>query len=164
MTRTLGFLASIVLAASVGAAAENHSPRTRSLEDHTAIGRQPAALEVGAQQVFRSLNSSVTSTSQPAGGPWQASAVEQPRLASGGEADGSGPNAANRRARARGETSATAPDSSGRETTPPGDPAVEDVREESAAAAGQLPQTSTILPLLGLIGLGSLVAGFFARR
>jgi hypothetical protein len=27
----------------------------------------------------------------------------------------------------------------------------------------QLPQTSTILPLLGLIGLGSLVAGFFAR-
>jgi hypothetical protein len=29
---------------------------------------------------------------------------------------------------------------------------------------GQLPQTSTMLPLLGLIGLGSLVAGFFARR
>jgi hypothetical protein len=29
---------------------------------------------------------------------------------------------------------------------------------------GQLPQTSTILPLLGLIGLGSLVAGLFARR
>lgn len=29
---------------------------------------------------------------------------------------------------------------------------------------GQLPQTSTILPLLGLIGLGSLVAGFFARQ
>ena len=29
---------------------------------------------------------------------------------------------------------------------------------------GQLPQTSTILPLLGLIGLASLVAGFFARR
>lgn len=31
-------------------------------------------------------------------------------------------------------------------------------------ANGQLPQTSTILPLLGLIGLGSLVAGLFARR
>jgi hypothetical protein len=29
---------------------------------------------------------------------------------------------------------------------------------------GELPQTSTILPLLGLIGLGSLVAGFFARH
>jgi hypothetical protein len=27
-----------------------------------------------------------------------------------------------------------------------------------------LPQTSTILPLLGLIGLGSLIAGLFARR
>ena len=33
-----------------------------------------------------------------------------------------------------------------------------------ANANGQLPQTSTILPLLGLIGLGSLVAGLFARR
>jgi hypothetical protein len=33
-----------------------------------------------------------------------------------------------------------------------------------AVSNGQLPQTSTILPLLGLIGLGSLVAGFFARR
>src|SRR6266498_843334 len=32
-----------------------------------------------------------------------------------------------------------------------------------ATANGQLPQTSTILPLLGLIGLGSLVAGLFAR-
>lgn len=31
-------------------------------------------------------------------------------------------------------------------------------------ANGQLPQTSTILPMLGLIGLGSLVAGLFARR
>jgi hypothetical protein len=39
---------------------------------------------------------------------------------------------------------------------------------ESASADGmpaqQLPQTSTFLPLLGLIGLGSLVAGLFARR
>ena len=34
----------------------------------------------------------------------------------------------------------------------------------SVGANGQLPQTSTILPLLGLIGLGSLVAGLFARR
>ena len=38
----------------------------------------------------------------------------------------------------------------------------EDAR--SARASAQLPQTSTLLPLLGLIGLGSLVAGFFARR
>ena len=36
--------------------------------------------------------------------------------------------------------------------------------EEAALNNGQLPQTSTILPLLGLIGLGSLVAGFFSRR
>ena len=35
---------------------------------------------------------------------------------------------------------------------------------EEATANGQLPQTSTILPLLGLIGLGSLIAGLFARR
>ena len=35
---------------------------------------------------------------------------------------------------------------------------------DNTTAAGQLPQTSTILPLLGLIGLGSLVAGFFARK
>ena len=34
---------------------------------------------------------------------------------------------------------------------------------DDAVNNGQLPQTSTILPLLGLIGLGSLVAGFFAR-
>lgn len=35
---------------------------------------------------------------------------------------------------------------------------------EDGMPAQQLPQTSTILPLLGLIGLGSLVAGLFARR
>jgi hypothetical protein len=35
---------------------------------------------------------------------------------------------------------------------------------DDAVNSGQLPQTSTILPLLGLIGLGSLVAGFFARH
>jgi hypothetical protein len=37
-------------------------------------------------------------------------------------------------------------------------------QQRSESANGQLPQTSTMLPLLGLIGLGSLVAGFFARR
>lgn len=35
---------------------------------------------------------------------------------------------------------------------------------DDAVNNGQLPQSSTILPLLGLIGLGSLVAGFFARQ
>ena len=35
---------------------------------------------------------------------------------------------------------------------------------DDGTSTQQLPQTSTILPLLGLIGLGSLVAGLFARR
>ena len=34
----------------------------------------------------------------------------------------------------------------------------------SGNSSAELPQTSTILPLLGLLGLGSLVAGLFARR
>lgn len=42
------------------------------------------------------------------------------------------------------------------------DSATETANETTANR--QLPQTSTILPLLGLIGLGSLVAGLFARR
>ena len=41
---------------------------------------------------------------------------------------------------------------------------VAQVDETPGTNNGQLPQTSTILPLLGLIGLGSLVAGFFARH
>jgi hypothetical protein len=37
--------------------------------------------------------------------------------------------------------------------------------DESAQNAGEsLPQTSTVLPLLGLVGVGSLIAGFFMRR
>jgi hypothetical protein len=36
--------------------------------------------------------------------------------------------------------------------------------ETATGGTRLLPQTSTILPLLGLIGLGSLVVGFFARR
>ncbi len=53
--------------------------------------------------------------------------------------------------------------------TPAPSPAIEKSASTShpgneAPANGQLPQTSTILPLLGLIGLGSLVAGLFARR
>ena len=47
------------------------------------------------------------------------------------------------------------------------DPSAQNMAQDDATPAtsnGQLPQTSTILPLLGLIGLGSLVAGFFARH
>jgi len=36
--------------------------------------------------------------------------------------------------------------------------------EPRTISSAELPQTSTILPLLGLLGLGSLVAGLFARR
>lgn len=39
-----------------------------------------------------------------------------------------------------------------------------DPAEDGSPNRAQLPQTSTILPLLGLIGLGSLLAGLFARR
>lgn len=37
-------------------------------------------------------------------------------------------------------------------------------QDPRTATSAELPQTSTILPLLGLLGLGSLVAGLFARR
>lgn len=37
-------------------------------------------------------------------------------------------------------------------------------KEPGITSSAELPQTSTILPLLGLLGLGSLVAGLFARR
>jgi hypothetical protein len=37
-------------------------------------------------------------------------------------------------------------------------------QDPRTASSAELPQTSTILPLLGLLGLGSLVAGLFARR
>jgi cobalamin biosynthesis Mg chelatase CobN len=37
-------------------------------------------------------------------------------------------------------------------------------KQDAHTSSAELPQTSTILPLLGLLGLGSLVAGLFARR
>jgi hypothetical protein len=39
-----------------------------------------------------------------------------------------------------------------------------DEASANLATEAPLPQTSTILPLLGFIGLGSLVVGLFARR
>lgn len=58
---------------------------------------------------------------------------------------------------------------SGGQTTTTGDrakriEAVDERSENVGKESAPLPQTSTILPLLGLIGLGSLVAGLFARR
>jgi hypothetical protein len=54
----------------------------------------------------------------------------------------------------------TAPASKGIQKTPQGEGQDPGIGKGSA----ELPQTSTILPLLGLLGLGSLVAGLFARR
>ena len=54
-------------------------------------------------------------------------------------------------------TTASQPSPSGAQATATG-------AQTPAVGNGELPQTSTILPLLGLIGLGSLVAGFFSRR
>ena len=47
-------------------------------------------------------------------------------------------------------------------TTPQADTAGDS--PPSQASAGNLPGTSTVLPLLGLVGLCSLVTGFFVRR
>jgi hypothetical protein len=58
-------------------------------------------------------------------------------------------------------------------STPPGtttNPQSKSIQASTQSAdprttsSAELPQTSTILPLLGLLGLGSLVAGLFARR
>jgi len=53
-------------------------------------------------------------------------------------------------------------------TTAPGSKGIQERAQGEDPGTGnssaELPQTSTILPLLGLLGLGSLVAGLFARR
>jgi cobalamin biosynthesis Mg chelatase CobN len=59
----------------------------------------------------------------------------------------------------------TAPNSTSNATSASPKGAIESAAaNDQGAGNSQLPQTSTILPLLGLIGLGSLVAGLFARR
>ena len=67
------------------------------------------------------------------------------------------------------QSTAAAHDSSPRPATAKTQSGIESLGSASGEAVtgtaeAQLPQTSTILPLLGLIGLGSLVAGLFARR
>jgi hypothetical protein len=58
----------------------------------------------------------------------------------------------------------TAQQSSSSEPTAQQEGTSQNAASNDVNASQQLPQTSTILPLLGLIGLGSLVAGLFARR
>ena len=115
MTRVVVFLATTLLAASLGAVAQNNSNTT---------AQDPAV------------------TAQNSTSPQSASA----------------PNSA--------APSAGANDSGRQATTakPPGNVKDSAPGQEMAGDPAQLPQTSTILPLLGLIGLGSLIAGFFARR
>jgi hypothetical protein len=86
---------------------------------------------------------------QPVGGSQPSSDVKQ-----GPRASSSRPTATNDSV----EAAATANSNDSVEQT------ASDEDTRSARANAQLPQTSTLLPLLGLIGLGSLVAGFFARR
>jgi hypothetical protein len=63
------------------------------------------------------------------------------------------------------QSTPAARDSSSNSTTASPDRTIEgSASDDPAIPNGQLPQTSTILPLLGLVGLGSLVAGLFARR
>jgi hypothetical protein len=65
-------------------------------------------------------------------------------------------------------TSATVPTAvapaSAAQSEAPESAQADDPQGSEVRSAKQLPQTSTFLPLLGLIGLGSLVAGLFARR
>ena len=158
MTRTLSLLITAVLLASAGRSAESLSLRQAAPLHPAAIlarglalaGSQPAA---AARPDFSAYPRQAANATR--------AHVEAASLAADGKQ--SGPAEAAKPASGRGETAATG-DSPGGQTTSGASPAVQDVSQEPVTTSGQLPQTSTILPLLGLIGLGSLVAGFFARR
>ncbi len=95
------------------------------------------------------------------------SAASSPAAVSqtGSQTSTSMPMAAPGGSRNSAQSAPAARDSSGNATTASPNPAIEgSASNDPATPNGQLPQTSTILPLLGLIGLGSLVAGLFARR
>jgi hypothetical protein len=115
MTRAVVFLATTLLAASLGAVAQNNSNTT---------AQNPAVM-------------------------MQDSASPQSASAQNSAAPSAGANDSARQA-------TTAKSGANVKDSAPG--------QETAGDPAQLPQTSTILPLLGLIGLGSLIAGFFARR
>jgi len=61
-----------------------------------------------------------------------------------------------------GQTSATTSDQNGNQVRHISD--MDQNQNASAQNNGKLPQTASPLPLLGLLGLGSLGAGLFARR
>jgi hypothetical protein len=115
MTRVVVFLAATLVAASLGAVAQDNSNTT---------GQNPG-----------------TSAHD--------SAIPQSPPASSSSAPSAGANDSVR------ATTTARPGSNVKDSVP---------SQEMGGDPAQLPQTSTILPLLGLIGLGSLIAGFFARR
>src|SRR5581483_2147997 len=126
---------------------------TDTLQGHT--GQQ---IEVTGQQGFASTSSSNTSTSNTSLSTVNVAKTlvlaDHCQANSGSQSSPTGPSAstAHDLSQSSATATATAKLQNGAQTQGP------------AAPNGQLPQTSTILPLLGLIGLGSLVAGFFARR
>lgn len=115
-----------------------------------------AVVFLTATLLLASLGAVAQNNSSPSGG--QSTSAQAAAPAQNAQAP---PNAS---------TPANAP--SGSETTPSGKstpaPKSDAVQSRSqdprTATSAELPQTSTILPLLGLLGLGSLVAGLFARR
>jgi Protein of unknown function (DUF5818) len=200
MTRGSVFLAAVLLAASLGATAQNNEasgPQSNSdnnaqrtvtisgclnssgagaytLSDaqgntytltgntETLQGHAGQEIEVSGQKAFPSRDSSATSSSGNSG-PSTIDVTNAEFVADHCEGAGSpqpgssGPGATSAphdlaRPAATNRSGTTFQGAAQQSEVPAGGP------------NGQLPQTSTILPLLGLIGLGSLVAGFFARR
>jgi len=124
MTRALVFLATTLVAASLGVVAQENS--TASRQDNSPA--MQSSTDNRALTSNTQTDAANPSSSQAAGANDSAQVPATSRTAKGVEYP-----------------------------APSEDPAI-------AKNNAQLPQTSTFLPLLGLIGLGSLVAGLFARR
>jgi hypothetical protein len=198
MTRGSVFLAAVLLAASLGATAQNNQAPQNSTDNSaqktatisgclnssaagaytlldaqgntytlmgntdTLQGHAGQEIEVTGQEALPSTNSSTTSGSGNSGLSTidvtktkfvadHCEGVGNPQPGSSGPAATSAPHDFARPA-ATNRSGTTLQSAAQQSEVPAGEP------------NGQLPQTSTILPLLGLIGLGSLVAGLFARR
>jgi len=106
---------------------------------------------LAATLLFASLGSVAQNNSAPSGGQSTTVQASAPTQSTTQPAAPSSPASA-------GQGSTTAAHGNGIQNSAQG----QDPRAVSSSA--ELPQTSTILPLLGLIGLGSLIAGLFARR
>jgi hypothetical protein len=103
-------------------------------------------------------DSSQSTPSQNNNSSAQASSAQNAQSSTANNASTSAQDATNAQDRTSGPTTGDRP----KDIQDPGSASGQPV--PGGDRAGKLPQTSTILPLLGLIGLGSLVAGLFARR